>query len=761
MSQTKKEELEALKQKYQGMINRELAIPENQKIEKPLYSHEYKQFRSELYPKHLSFYEKLCNLSEKLLPYKVDQSKIGDLAEDIETCHLDITPAGAMSFSILAAIFTAVVGGIIGFLIPLLLGETSYFLVLFFFMVAGILLVVLGRVPGFLATTWRMKSSNQLIISIFYVVTFMRHTSNLEGGIRFAAEHLSPPLSLDFRKILWDVETEKFSTVSESLESYLSKWKKYNLEFVESFHLIQGSLFEGTEARRLSLIDKSLEVILEGTYEKMLHFAHNLSSPITMLHMLGVILPVLGLVILPLVVSFMTPGVGPVDATQPQGTSPALLALYILTLYNVALPLVVYFMGQNILAQRPTGYGEMDISDNPEIKKFTKVIIPLGASSELRISPLIISLFVFAVLFLIGLVPLLAHSFGQVSTVGGEQVNAFESIGLFIADKDYTGPGCNFVFCLLDYKIVGGKETGPYGSLASLLSIFIVAAAGISVGLYYKLRSKNVIDIRNRAKELENEFASAMFQLGNRLADGFPAEIAFSKVAATMQDTASGNFMKQVSENITHFGMSVEQAIFDEKHGALVYFPSNIIQSSMKVLVQSIKKGPRVAAQALISISQYIKEIRRVDERLKDLLADVVSSMNSQISFLAPIIAGIVIGITSMISAIISKLGTTLEKVIPTDGSAVASAPAIGDFLGAGVPTYYFQIIVGLYVVQIVFILTILVNNILNGSDKLNENFLKGRNLIKSTLLYAFISFTLIFAFNLIANQILQKTAMG
>ena len=45
--------------------------------------------------------------------------------------------------------------------------------------------------------------------------------------------------------------------------------------------------------------------MLEETYEKMLHYAQNLKSPITMLHMLGIILPILGLVILPLVVSFM------------------------------------------------------------------------------------------------------------------------------------------------------------------------------------------------------------------------------------------------------------------------------------------------------------------------------------------------------------------------------------------------------------------------------------------------------------------------
>ena len=98
-----------------------------------------------------------------------------------------------------------------------------------------------------MANSWRMKASNQMVQSIFYLVTFMRHTSNLERAIGFAAEHLGPPLSLDFRKIIWDAETEKYPTVRESAEAYLVEWKEFNGDFVEAFHLIEGSLYEPSE----------------------------------------------------------------------------------------------------------------------------------------------------------------------------------------------------------------------------------------------------------------------------------------------------------------------------------------------------------------------------------------------------------------------------------------------------------------------------------------------------------------------------------
>ena len=47
----------------------------------------------------------------------------------------------------------------------------------------------------------------------------------------------------------------------------------------------------------------------------------------------------------------------------------------------------------------------------------------------------------------------------------------------------------------------------------------------------------------------------------------------------------------------------------------------------MKVLTQAIKKGPLIAAQALTNVSRYIKEIHKVNERLKGLLDREISTL--------------------------------------------------------------------------------------------------------------------------------------
>ena len=178
----------------------------------------------------------------------------------------------------------------------------------------------------------------------------------------------------------------------------------------------------------------------------------------------------------------------------------------------------------------------------------------------------------------------------------------------------------------------------------------------------------------------------------------------------------------------------------------------------MKILVESSRKGSKISSQALINVSTYVKQMHRVDERLRDLMTDVVSSMKAQIKFLTPVIAGVVIGITSMITTILGSLTTQMNSLtdLGTDSAAGGmNAAGLLSMFNAGVPTYYFQVIVGIYVVQIVFILTIIANGIINGSDKLNEKYQLGKNLLSGPILYCVIGGIVILIFNLIAGSIL------
>jgi hypothetical protein len=745
---TIEEELEAFKQRYAQRLQSEL---DSKGVQQPIRTQDYLTFKKQYMPKAFNWYEKACNWSEKVLKVAPDKKKVPELEEAIHTCHLNITPTGTMSFSFIAPIVIIFLSIIFGWMIPYVLsgGETNDFFFVMFGLITGMVMMIpLQKIPFMLANSWRMKASNQMVLCVFYIVTYMRHTSNLELAIDFAAEHLAPPLSFDLKLVIWNIETGKYDSIKESLDIYLQSWRKHNNEFIESIHLIQSSLYESAESRRLDTLDKSLKVMLDETYEKMLHFAHNLKGPLTTLHMMGIILPILGLVILPLVVSFMS----------------EVKWYHLMILYNVALPGIVFYLARSILSSRPTGYGDTDITElNPSLKKYRSILVNVG-SSEIKISPIILSVLVFVVFFIIGMLPIILWE------VGGECSDIVIAEG-GIMSRCNVKDKATITYALLEYRDeltedgrMTGNKIGPYGLGAALLSLFIPLAFAWSFGTWHRLRSTNVIKIRRRAKQLEQEFASALFQLGNRLGDGYPAEIAFSKVADVMQGTVSGKFFELVSINIQKMGMGVEKAIFDPEQGALIYYPSNIIESSMKVLLESSKKGPLIASQALINVSEYIKQMHRVDERLRDLMADVISSMQSQIKFLTPAISGIVIGITSMITQIIGKLGESLKQF--SEGSADAAMAGGGgsfvfEMFGNGVPTYFFQITVGLYVVQIIFILTILINGIENGADKLSERYMLGENLIKSTFTYIVIALLVMLAFSMVAGSITSSVNMS
>ncbi|MEM4244731.1 MAG: hypothetical protein QW404_00135 [Candidatus Nanoarchaeia archaeon] len=731
------EDVNEILKKYGKKIEGYIESYDKEQISNEAFSKEYLIFREEAITKTMTLYEKLCNFSEKLIstkPSKPEERE--ELEEAIRVTHLNITPEGALSLgsvTLMASIGLSVLLGVLIFIINLAtisepgqsaLPSLSTILLLFMIILVGFALMKpIGKIPMMIATRWRLKASNQMVMCILYIVMYMRHTSNMEHAIKFAGEHIGNPLALDMRKVFWDVEVGKYATLKESLENYLEQWRKHNLEFVEAIHLIESSLYEPDEPRRVDRLEKALQVMLEGTYERMLHFAHDVKSPITFLHMIGIILPILGLIILPLMGTFL-------------GVKWWHLAIA----YNIVLPAMVYYMGQNILQKRPLGYGERNIIEEiPDYERYTKASF-LGIEVDAMVPALMIGL----ILCSIGLLPIVLHIINPDFDI---------SIGTALGK-------------LMDYRNADGLECktgevcyGPFGIGAVLLSLSFTLGLALAIGTYYKIKTKKLIIIRDRTRELEREFAGSLFQLGNRIGDGIPTELAIGKVAENMRGTPTGHFFGIATTNIRQMGMSVKDAIFDPKRGAILAFPSTLIESTMKVLVESARKGPQVVAKCLVSISVYMDRIHQVAERLKDLLAEITTSMKSQISFLTPMIAGVVVGIGSMITSIIGRLSGLvggLEGGAPaTEGLGFDPGQIVNLFPTYKLmPPYFFQIVVGIYVVEIIIILTYLSNAIENGDDKLTEKNRLGKNLYTSTMFYCMLAMLVTVIFSFLAGTV-------
>jgi hypothetical protein len=178
------------------------------------------------------------------------------------------------------------------------------------------------------------------------------------------------------------------------------------------------------------------------------------------------------------------------------------------------------------------------------------------------------------------------------------------SIGLDVLGKT-TG--------VFGIKEVDNMVIGPNGILSLLLSLFVPLSIALIFIMGNSERTKKLLVEREKYKEVEAEFTSSLFQLGNRLGDGMPPEIAFAKVLDSVKGTSTEGFFRLVNQNIQQLGMSVENALFNPKRGAIVFYPSHLIETSMRILIESSKKGLQVAARSLMSISDYVKNIRKIE----------------------------------------------------------------------------------------------------------------------------------------------------
>jgi len=686
------------------------------------FSKDYATFKAEMAP-DLNRYEKLCKgigSSIKVAPSKKDTEKI---LKEIEQARLDVTPTQVASLSIISLFLVFFVGILTSVLIYIATNTFPFVLLFLALLTSLFLFYFIYTMPARLANQYRLRTASQMVPCILYIVAYMKHTSNLERAVSFAAKHLAPPLSLDLKKVFWDVEIGKYSTLKESLEAYLESWRDDNIEFMESFHLIESSLYESSESRRVAVLERALQVVLDGVYEKMLKYSHDVRSPLTNLYMLGIILPTLAIALLPLA-STMLGGI--------------LKWYHVFIIFNIIIPFFVFYMTNEVLSKRPGGYGESEIIEsNPDYKKFVDK------------KPFLISLIIVLPLIIIGLLPFIFqtsipglfglkndYTFGEL----GFPVSGFENINIF------------------DFQSVGDGKLGPFGIVALLMSLAIPLAIALFFSFAYNKKTKDLMVSREKSKRLENEFASSLFQLGNRLGDGMPAEIAFSHVAQSVKGQTTEGFFNTVNQNMHQLGMSLEESIFNKRRGAIIFYPSALIATSMMILIEAVKKGLKIAAASLMSISDYVKNIRKIEERLRDLLAEITSDMKSNMTFLAPLLAGVVVGLAGMITTILTKLQAMMAS-LGTEGAS-ETLGGFGNLIGDGgildlnsmIPPYFLQIAIGLYLVEIIFILSSTLVVIENGPDKLRVVNETGKNIRRGIVLYLIVALLAIIALSLLAS---------
>ncbi len=695
-----KKDIDEILRKYESEIQAKISTT-SPKIRSTNYSQVYLKFKQEMAPE-ISRYERWCKSVGSIIKLKVSEKDRIEIQKQLEIAHLDLEPWQPLTLGVMSFLIVFLIGVFISVAVVLISGSFNAFPFLFFILMiifSFFLFYFMRMYPSRLANKWRLKASSQMVPAILYVVVYMRHTPNLERAIAFASEHLQYPLALDLKKVFYDVQVGKFSTIKASLDNYLETWRDYSVEFIEAFHLIESSLYEPDDSRRILTLEKSLRVVLDGVYDKMLRFTHEVKSPLTNVYMLGVILPTLGLALLPL-------------ATAMLGG--LLTWIHIFILFNLIIPFAVFYLTDKIIFLRPGGHGETSLLErNPLYYKYKSKASYFKAF--LIVLPLLI----------IGLLPFIFQYTAFPDMIGLQKDYTFSELGL-----GFFGEGKFF-----DFMDTGAGIKGPFGVGALILSMFIPLGIALFFSISSRARTKELMIEREKTDKLEREFNNSLFQVGNRIGNGVPPEIVFGKVAESSKGLRTEDFFRRVDYNIRQMGMDVKKAIFDPKRGAILYYPSELIAISMRILVESAQKGLKIAAISMMSISEYVKNINKITSRLKDMLAEIISDMKSNMSFLAPLLSGVVVGLAAMITGILTKL-----KIPEMQGEA-ATIGNLSTILNIFevvkmIPPYFLQIIIGIYLIQIIFILTRTLVTVDAGEDKLQTLNKIGKNFSSGIMLY-------------------------
>ena len=451
----------------------------------------------------------------------------------------------------------------------------------------------------------------------------------------------------------------------------------------------------------------------------MLKFTHYVSSPLTNVYMLGVVLHTLGLALLPLASAMIGGGFS---------------FVHVFIIFNLIVPFFVFYLTDKVLMLRPGGHGDATLLErNPLYYKYK------SNSHYFK------AFFVALPFIIIGLLPLIFQYTPLPDYFGLKSDFSFSDIGInFMGDSNF-----------FDFIQVGDSIKGPFGFGALLLGMFFPLGIAIFFSTAYNSKTKELIKSREKTNQLEQEFNNSLFNLGNRLGNNVPPEVAFGKVAESSKGLVTEDFFMRVNYNVQQMGMSVEKAVFEPKRGAINYYPSDLIATSMRVLIESAKKGLKIAAISLMSISEYVKNINKITTRLKDMLEEIISDMRSNMTFLAPLLSGVVVGLAAMITSILERLRLAqLGEVSVENLGGLQGLLNIFD-VSAMIPPYYLQISVGIYLIEIIFILTGSLVVIDSGEDKLEKINKTGFNLRKGIMLYFIVALVAVLALSLLSAIVL------
>lgn len=549
--------------------------------------------------------------------------------------------------------------------------------------------------PIFYTQIVKIKATSESVWILLYLSLYIKRNPNLEKAIQYVAYYMNGILADDFKKIIYDLETNRFNKIEDALEYYQYRWYYINPEFVYAItHLININYKSSIDDIN-KLVDRILEWTLKKSLQRSEEYVENLKEPTTAIVSFLVMMPMITLIMLPLLSIFILNTVS---------------FYFIAFSYIIILPVIVFLIAQNLLSKSPFAFSTPDLSLSKDLPR----------NGTIKINGKYLPIIFISLIFL------------SISIIG-----FYHIINLAI-QLLYIPPGDS------QYLSIIYQDRALYNILTVLT---IPLGLGLGIGSYFYLNSYQKVKKIQQIEEIEDEFPIVTYEFASLLEDGYPMEIVIQKTYQNYKIIKSSgvmeNFLKITIYNLRK-GFDLINSIFNINNGSINYYPSKLVRESLQLIIYSISKGPEILSKITYNISYNLENVINIKNNVRKILNEIISMLDVTSKNLIPFISALV---TVFNNGIISMLFTLayffqlIDQSIGISGSAGIEQLIVQTFnLYNLIPPTYFEAIIGIFFIEFIIITSYMTAGIKYGFDNTMIDYYIGKNLLLGTIIYTVFS---------------------
>ena len=281
----------------------------------------------------------------------------------------------------------------------------------------------------------------------------------------------------------------------------------------------------------------------------------------------------------------------------------------------------------------------------------------------------------------------------------------------------------------------------------------LVLGAFAGMWAYFHYSTSERMKIRDMIQRAEEDCIESCFHIGNRLMSGMPPEEAIMHVSESLSVGGRRSYLALILErtvrNIKYMNMGLKAAFFDPERGSLKDVDSGVIHGLLGLFANSMERGVDAAAETLIHSTQHFRDIRKVEDGLRETIAYTTSMTRLSCVMIAPVLCGVAIALTEVF---VTFLNVTKEKFQGASIDGITMTMFSDPQLTPDIMT----VILGGYLMVLLLLLTRFVTILEHGDDELKIKHEIAKALPQCAIAFTFtlIACRLIFTYYMIPNAI-------